>query len=371
MCIVSRMGAGVLLWLCAGLFFSLPLSAHPVAQGSLQVQLLNRSLVLNFTVALEQVLVAAQAQSADGMIDETTLRKHSDYLLRHVRVEADGERLPGTALDVPTSPKGAPAYRLLYPLPQGGSRLFISQDLLREIDFAPGNPWEVSYRARVVRDGSLVSESLFSHNQPLQVDLQAASVVSSLVWDYLVHGVKHILSGYDHMLFVIGLVLAVGSLRELGTIVLIFTLAHSLTMSLAVLDWLRLSPRIVEPVIAFSIVAVSAQNVFRPECSRGKPRYWIAFGFGLFHGLGFAGGLLETVAELPSAQLITAIAAFSGGVELGHLTVVVPVYGLLAAIKTSDSARPALGGLVRGLGSQLIGLCGLAYFYFALQTALA
>ncbi|WP_367154160.1 HupE/UreJ family protein [Methylomonas sp. HYX-M1] len=371
MCIVSRIRAGLLLWLCAGLFFSSPLSAHPVAQGSLQAQLVNDSLVLNFTVALEQVLVAAQAQSAGGMMDETVLGKHADYLLRHVRVEADGELLSGTALAVPASPKGAPAYRLLYPLPPEVSRVLLSQDLLREIDFAPGNPWEVSYRARVVRDGSLLTEGLFSHNQPLTLDLQAGSVVSSFAWDYLVHGVKHILSGYDHILFVIGLVLAVGSLRELGLIVLIFTLAHSLTMSLAVLDWLRLSPRIVEPVIAFSIVAVSVQNVCRPECSRGKSRYWIAFGFGLFHGLGFAGGLLETVAELPSAQLLTAIASFSGGVELGHLAVVVPVYGVLAAVKTTDAVRPGLAPLVRGLGSQLIGLCGLAYFYFALQTALA
>src|SRR5207248_11269167 len=126
---------------------------------------------------------------------------------------------------------------------------------------------------------------------------------------FLRHGIQHILGGYDHLLFVAGLVLAVGSMWDLLKVVTAFTLAHTLTLTLAVLDVVRLSNRIVEPMIAASIVFVALQNLFAPAHSRGLTRIGVAFGFVLFHVLGFAGGLLPAMVGMQGVAVATAIAA--------------------------------------------------------------
>lgn len=147
-----------------------------------------------------------------------------------------------------------------------------------------------------------------------------------MFWDFGHHGIMHILTGYDHLLFMAVLVLAVRSLLDLVKVVTAFTLAHTVTLTLSVLNIVRLPSSIVEPVIAASIVFVAAQNVFFPSQSRGWTRLLVAFGFGLFHGLGFAGGLLDAMEGLPGLAVATAIVAFSLGVEIGHQAVVIPMF---------------------------------------------
>src|SRR5205085_2683763 len=112
-----------------------------------------------------------------------------------------------------------------------------------------------------------------------------------VIRDYCRHGLLHILTGYDHLLFVTALVLAVRSLWDLVKVITAFTAAHSITLTLSAFDLVRLPSRVVEPIIAASIVFVALQNVFWPEQTRGWTRLTVAFFFGLFHGLGFAGGL--------------------------------------------------------------------------------
>jgi hydrogenase/urease accessory protein HupE len=109
---------------------------------------------------------------------------------------------------------------------------------------------------------------------------------------FFIHGVHHILTGYDHLLFATALVLAVTSLWDLVKVVTAFTLAHSITLTLAALNMVRLPAQVVEPLIAVSIIFVAVQNIFWPMPARGYSRLAAAFFFGLFHGLGFAGGLL-------------------------------------------------------------------------------
>ena len=125
----------------------------------------------------------------------------------------------------------------------------------------------------------------------------------------------HILTGWDHLLFMSALVLAAVTFGDLVKVVTAFTLAHTITLTLSVLDIVRLSPRIVEPMIAASIVFVAVQNVFWPKRTRGWGRMAVAFGFGLFHGLGFAGGFSRRCKGLPGLAISIAIAAFSLGVE--------------------------------------------------------
>ncbi|WP_158261419.1 MULTISPECIES: HupE/UreJ family protein [Pirellulaceae] len=188
---------------------------------------------------------------------------------------------------------------------------------------------------------------------------------------YFAHGIHHILTGYDHLLFVSLLALAATTLWDLVKVVTAFTFAHSITLTLATLKLVSLPGWIVEPVIAASIVFVALQNVFWPESARGIGRLVAAFSFGLFHGLGFAGGLLDLMHTMPSGTIVFAILGFSLGVEAGHLTVLVPLYGLLLAIRFRRDAlqREQLAIKMQRLGSAGVLLIGVYYLCDSLTSS--
>jgi HupE/UreJ protein len=142
-------------------------------------------------------------------------------------------------------------------------------------------------------------------------------------------GFTHILpEGLDHVLFVLGLALLSSRLRPLLAQVTAFTLAHTLTLALAVYGVVSLPSRIVEPLIAGSIVYVSVENLVRTEAT--WTRLLVVFGFGLLHGLGFAGALSSL--GWPQGRKLVALLAFNLGVELGQLAVIAIALGLLAAL---------------------------------------
>ena len=132
-------------------------------------------------------------------------------------------------------------------------------------------------------------------------------------------GVHHILIGPDHLLFLVGLLLLGGTIRQLLAVVTAFTVAHSITLSLAALNIVTPPARIIEPAIALSIVYVGADNLL----VRGgrDVRAWIAFAFGFIHGFGFANVLREM--DLPARALGWSLFSFNVGVEIGQLLVVV------------------------------------------------
>jgi hydrogenase/urease accessory protein HupE len=160
----------------------------------------------------------------------------------------------------------------------------------------------------------------------------------AVVHTFVVSGVEHILIGPDHLLFLLGLLLLGGSIWRLATIVTAFTLGHSVTLSLAALDVVRVSPALVEPAIALSIVVVGVDNLLVRRRSALEPqsvtfdlRPWLAVAFGLIHGFGFAAVLREV--GLPAGALGWSLAAFNVGVELGQLAVVAVAVALLAAVR--------------------------------------
>ena len=137
---------------------------------------------------------------------------------------------------------------------------------------------------------------------------------------YLVLGIEHILSGFDHVLFVTGLLFLVGFNRRLLWTITAFTVAHSLTLASSALGWLVLRPSPVEATIALSIVLVAAEALHRRETLARRWPALVAFLFGLAHGLGFAGALKEI--GLPENHLPVALATFNVGVEIGQLMIV-------------------------------------------------
>ena len=181
------------------------------------------------------------------------------------------------------------------------------------------------------------------------------------------HGIMHILTGYDHLLFVGALLLAAASLWDLFKVISAFTLAHTITLVLSTLDLFRLTGSIVEPMIAVSIVFVAVQNVVWPTHSRDWSRLFTAFLFGLFHGLGFAGGLLEAMSTMHAATAALAIMAFSVGVEMGHQVVVLPAFGVLRLLRNGTVNGIGHDGLVQRYGSAGIALAGIMYLVAALR----
>ena len=162
--------------------------------------------------------------------------------------------------------------------------------------------------------------------------------------------------------------LAATTLWELIKVVSAFTLAHTITLTLAAMNVIHLPERIVEPLIAASIVFVAIQNVFWPRQARGWSRLAAAFFFGLFHGLGFAGGLLDAMREMPSGTMFVAIFAFSLGVEAGHQMVVLPLFARMKSIRHAQPsvvARTHLSMALQRIGSAGISLAGLYYLCHA------
>ena len=159
----------------------------------------------------------------------------------------------------------------------------------------------------------------------------------SVALEYTRLGFEHILpKGVDHILFVLGLFLLSTHWRPLLWQVTAFTLAHTLTLALSMYGVVRLSPHIVEPLIALSIAVVAIENL-----ATAKLHVWrtaIVFGFGLLHGLGFAGVLTEL--GLPRSEFVTALVAFNIGVELGQLTVIALAFLLVGWFRQRPWYRP-------------------------------
>jgi len=166
-------------------------------------------------------------------------------------------------------------------------------------------------------------------------------------------GVEHILTGWDHLLFLLALLLPGGGVLALAKIITAFTLAHSVTLSLAVLDLVALPDRLVEAVIALSIVAVAAENLFFQATVR---RRWIvSFCFGLVHGFGFSSALREM--GLPADGVLLPLLGFNAGVELGQGLVVALAVPAVVALRRMGAEQR----LIRG-SSVAILLVGLAVF---------
>jgi hydrogenase/urease accessory protein HupE len=168
-------------------------------------------------------------------------------------------------------------------------------------------------------------------------------------------GIEHIVIGPEHLLFLIGLLLLGGSFRQLACIVTAFTVAHSVTLTLAALDIVTPPERLIEPAIALSIVYVGVDNLL---VHGGRDlRIWIALAFGLVHGFGFAGGLRQM--SLSPRALGWALVSFNVGVEIGQLLVVAAFTWALAALRSRSETA---GRQLVFVGSIVVVAAGTFWF---------
>ncbi len=212
----------------------------------------------------------------------------------------------------------------------------------------------------LIGEGANAPQALLdASNTTVTLSAPAPSVWATMQ-RYLVTGIEHIFLGYDHVAFLVAVVLWARRLVPVIKIVTAFTIAHSITLSLAALNIVAIPSAIVEPAIAASIVFVAVENFF----SRNIDGRWpVAFAFGLVHGFGFAGALQEV--GLPPNAVVPALAAFNIGVEFGQVaivSIVLPALILVDGLTTADHARPTRAApLVYGC-SGLISLLGCYWF---------
>ena len=209
-------------------------------------------------------------------------------------------------------------------------------------------------------DGSSASTLITGEHPSWEIPERAASGLA-VAGQYVGLGVRHIFTGPDHLLFLLGLVLILRSARAVLLAETAFTLSHSLSFSAAALGWIRVSSAAVEATIALSLVLVALEATKRWRdpaifASRGpmlsawdpspltRARVWqsagLAFVFGLVHGLGFAGGLAEI--GVPERAIPAALAGFAGGVEIGQVVFLSCVLLVFAAAKRRERIERGL-----------------------------
>lgn len=166
--------------------------------------------------------------------------------------------------------------------------------------------------------GETVSEFIFTDsNRELALDAGLEVPFWTAVGQFFILGVEHIWFGYDHVLFVVALILLGGKFWNIVKIITSFTVAHSVTLILASLEIVSLPGALVESIIALSILYIALENQFVKHI---KYRWIITFAFGLIHGFGFAGALSEI--QIPKNHFISSLLTFNLGVEIGQIVIV-------------------------------------------------
>lgn len=266
-----------------------------------------------------------------------------------VHLLADGESVP-PVIDEISIEDGAARVRLSFASAP-------SRERLRRLDIVSEVPGRLARGHRellVVRiDGRVVAERLLdagSEAVPIDVGVPPASAARSAS-HFLELGVRHILMGFDHLMFVAGLLLAARKARELAIALTAFTSAHSVSFALVVMGGVHLTPSIVEPLIAASIAWVGLELLLRGP---HRTRWLLIFAFGLIHGFGFAGALTELGFGSTIGDVAVALVSFNAGVEAGQFAVAAALLPLVWAMRS----RPVWQARLLPLCSALIVMAG-------------
>jgi hydrogenase/urease accessory protein HupE len=275
------------------------------------------------------------------------------YVTAHVSVTgADGRACaPGTAALAPDG--DGVIFRNRFSCRDVGGDIVYRSTVLTDTDPA-------ARQVVLIGEGDNASQALLdAANNAVTLSAPAPALLSTLE-RYLVTGIEHIFLGYDHIAFLVAVVLWARRFVPVIKIVTAFTIAHSITLSLATLDVVVIPGTVVEPAVAASIVYVAMENFFTRDIDS---RWRVTFAFGLIHGFGFASALREV--GLPTNAIAPALAAFNIGVEIGQVaivSIVIPVLIALDRLMAVDSSKPARAATLVYALSALIAVLGSYWF---------
>ena len=345
---VRRAGVAVVVGL--GLVGPATARAHENTRAYGQLELGERQAQLTLFARYEdwdQAVGAGRLDGdGDGRLTNTELGVHAAtvnrWLADAVAGRADGRPCPARIATPTVALRGRDLYLrslLVFDCDRAIGAFTLRYDLFTRLH--PGHRLIASVRA-----GGSETTHIFATDpeRPAEHTLGGtapAGPLASLI-EFVGLGVKHIVIGYDHLLFLLALMLGSASRRQLLVTVTAFTAAHSLTLAAAILDLVRLPAAVVEPAIALSVVLVAAHNLLAVRDQGGRlpvVRVLATFALGLLHGFGFAGVLLEM--ELGRASLAATLVGFNLGVELGQLALVLLSYPVLTWLRRQPFRLPA------------------------------
>jgi hydrogenase/urease accessory protein HupE len=273
-------------------------------------------------------------ETPDRILDQAVLDRQAEAIARlldeRLRLSADGRVLQRGRWSAPEPLLDRQSVRLRTEYPFEAAVGVVNVDA----NFFPYDPQHQTF-VNVYEGDALRLQSILGGGRT-SLDYFAGTTQGTIavVRKFIPSGVHHILIGPDHLLFLVGLLLMGGTMRQLLLVVTAFTVAHSITLSLAALNIFTPPARIIEPAIALSIVYVGADNLM--VGSGRDVRGWIAFAFGFIHGFGFANVLREM--ELPRQAMGWTLFSFNLGVEVGQVIVVAIVASALLALRARSEA---------------------------------
>jgi hypothetical protein len=303
------------------LLAAVPLGAHTVGKGLATITITGQTIQYNLLVALTATAPegsnAMQLGQPGQTIDYSPLLK---AVQERIRVASDGRPCQAATGSVtpPTQQGGSVALQLQFVCGDIPRELTIRDDLFDVL----GADYHTI--ANIQWPGGSEQFVFLPNEREVRVTV-AAGVTTRGIGSFFFLGIEHILTGYDHLLFLLALILRGGNIWSLLKIITAFTLAHSVTLALAALNIVMLPERLVEATIALSIAYVAAENLFMRHAV--SHRWVVAFIFGLMHGFGFSNVLREL--GLPKEGLVWALLNFNLGVEAGQAIAVVVAVPLL------------------------------------------
>jgi HupE / UreJ protein len=317
------------LWLSFAL--AIPVQAHwaDLAVADIQIE----KQIVNINLMIPTGLVAQFDDDKNKQLSESEITKHQKDLQTffNEKVQLTAAREKNETLTVKsTLAKKLPSN--LIATPDTHSNLLLKYQWAKPIEqlqlhydlFVPG--------VNTARCLAQISKDDRVDNVVFTPDSKNAALIDTPIDQKIISfvrlGIEHIWTGYDHILFLISLLMLGGNLGYLLKVVTAFSLSHSVTLFLAALNIISVPSRWVEIAIALSIAYIASENLWRKE---PKARWQLAFAFGLIHGLGFSSALQEL--DLPRTNLVTSLASFSVGIELGQFAIVLVVYLALAYLR--------------------------------------
>ncbi len=349
-----------LLWIVSSssLFMATAAQAHKASDSYLTLEVDGNKISGRWDIALRDLdLVLELDRNGDSVIDWGEVRSRHDeisaYATQSLDLKSGSSACPMMIGDqlIDTHTDGAyVVLKLAATCPNSVDALTVSYRLLFEVDALHRGLLKLETPAKVEGGAPHVVSAVFpAENATQSFTLDSGSTLAQL-GTYIVDGVRHIAAGFDHILFLVALLLPAVLVRDgrrwvpvadmrtafwsVLKIVTAFTIAHSITLSLASLNVVRLPSRLVESLIAASVLATALDNIwpFLP-----RKRWLVAFSFGLIHGFGFASVLADL--NLPNSSLVLSLFGFNIGVEIGQLILVALVIPL-AYLSRSSAAYP-------------------------------
>lgn len=306
--------------------------AHDPGLSAAQVVLGDREIRVVVTFNDRDIAGVLGEEPAALRADGSVAQQRLDELARRVLVlDVDGQGIAPISVAASVDQNKNVEFQFTYPRPAGGGKIAIRSALLSALPFGHRQ----AFAAQDVSGREIARQLLSSQNDTATFAASGTpALVSHPFFDFLLLGVRHILTGYDHLLFLFGLLVVCRHVRSALLLITCFTLAHSLTLALATFGLVQLPSRFVESAIAASILFVGVENLARGDGPL-RGRWLLTFAFGLVHGLGFASVLREMGVANSGAAAVVPLVAFNSGVEAGQLSVAAILWPLLVYLRRS------------------------------------